>query len=159
MAVTESATPEVRLDGLEQNRCYFFRVRSRNSQGWSEWGPQSACLAVAPVAPPSVPIIISCESHCVELSFEPAPGPLVERYELRYSRRPRRTEQDDNDILAAPAREDRWFVYSDCIAKTRVKVADLRPLQVYRFQVRGRTVVGWSRWSGTSEAVCTDRRL
>lgn len=165
---------------LPVNRRLFFRARVRNSIGWSDYSLESRCLEIFVVPPPSTPVLVSSGISWIELTFDPPPGFQVESYQLRMRRvvkeghipppvsaapmvsvsshgKGKGEEDDDDDEASGQG----WKVHpmTRTAGGKSLHVHDLTALSTFEFQVRGQTVLGWSRWSGVSQPMTTSRRM
>ena len=132
-------------DGVA-GKTYAYRLRARNSCGWSAWSQPSRPLAIAaPVdvpSAPAAPMVSSVAPHHVRLAWKlsgETNGADVTRVELA------RLVGDADGPWPADAlgSGDASFLETDD--------ASVEPGELYRYRVRCANSAGWSAWSASSE--------
>lgn len=140
------------LHNLSAGRTYFYKVRARNSLGWSQWSEESVCLQLNFLSAPNPPEFVKSNMNSIEIRFSPNDGLFIQKYELRF-RRYDRWEQ-----YQGGGEYELWQMCESPFSGSPYTVYDLRPCSRYCFQIRVLTVLGWSRWSIASDEMQTKKR-
>ncbi len=122
------------VKSLEPAAAYEWQVRARCFQGPSDWSVAGlfTTLATPPALPPSNPAtkeLLGTSTFLTWDQYLPA-GFYQARYRLL---------------------TDSVWIQTDSTAQTQVFISGLTPVADYEFEVRSRTVSGWSPWSASSQ--------
>jgi hypothetical protein len=145
-----------RVKDLEPLSPYSFRVRYKNSFGWSSWDKAALSqvmwtLAATPqcIDKPPKCIASTYSSLTLEWDLPPGNGEVVDLFEIRCHDGGRSSKYKDKG-----ADPTSWFKIVSAHSTTCV-CEGLMPDHAYVFQIRARNKCGWSGYSGSTSGYTT----
>eukprot|EP00929_Paragymnodinium_shiwhaense_P026347 TRINITY_DN15695_c0_g1_i1.p1 TRINITY_DN15695_c0_g1~~TRINITY_DN15695_c0_g1_i1.p1 ORF type:complete len:2213 (+),score=353.98 TRINITY_DN15695_c0_g1_i1:81-6719(+) len=137
---------QLEVAGLFPNRCYFFRVKTMNDVGESEWtgwyGP-IATMATVPELPEPPTMQEATPEELVLRWIEPATcGFPVLRWDVK--------------ISEDPSMEEAVEIHGETSEDHTLRMTDLTPNTAYFFQLRAWNAMGASMWSAPSSPLKTE---
>ncbi len=140
----------LRVSGLRAGCEHFFRIKARNTLGWSPLSPASAPILTNMLSPPANMRVLRCGVSWLEVAWEPpSPEVLIDNYELQ-------SRGDGVDEHGVPLP---WITIGSGIKECRFMVDGLHSLRSFEFRIRGLTTSGWTTFTEPTPTVRTCRRF
>jgi hypothetical protein len=124
---------------------YIFRVKQKNSCGWSEFSKSSDLILTLATISPQIPIICTIGENYVVAE-------LLKRLNKGVEVQLAKLESISNELLDSSNFHLNWVtVESECYQKGNcIIINKLIPGCRYIMRVRVEEIFGWSSWSGNS---------